>query len=189
MKFQITSTVAVAFLLLVPSSYSFAEEAVAEATAEIDVFGEGKLIVPAEFKKAEAQSRIIEHEFAVSIGEGEDAPTARLTMMRAGGGVEANIDRWKGQFSGSAKKAGETEAVDSGKLTVHTVKVTGEYAETMGGGPFSGGKKVKRQDYAMLGSILVDSKGRQYFVKMIGPAAVIEANESSFKEMVNSAGK
>ncbi|TWT96418.1 hypothetical protein [Neorhodopirellula pilleata] len=191
MKFQATAIVAFAFLLSVAVSPSrvWSDQAVAESTAEIDVFGEGKLVVPAQFKKSEAQSRIIEHEFSATAGEGDDAPMARVTMMRAGGGVEANIDRWKGQFGGSDKKIGETEVVESGKLKVHTVKVTGEYTETMGGGPFSGGKKVKRPDYAMLGSILVDSNGRQYFVKMIGPAAVIEAHEAAFKKMVHSAGK
>lgn len=191
MKFQSTAVLAFACLFSFVASPSrvFADQAVAEPTAEIDVFGEGKLVVPAGFKNSKAKSRIIEHEFSATAGEGDDAPTARVTMMRAGGGVAANIDRWKGQFGGSDKKVEETEVIESGKLTVHTVKVTGEYTETMGGGPFSGGKKVKRPDYAMLGSILVDSKGRQYFVKMIGPADVIEANEAAFKKMVNSAGK
>lgn len=166
-----------------------ADQPVAEATAEVDVFGVGTLMVPAEFKPAPRQSRIIEHEFAVIEGEGEDAPTARLTMMRSGGGVTANLDRWKGQFSGTEKKVGETEVTETGKLTVHTIKINGSYMETMGGGPFSGGKKVKREDYAMLGAILVEPKGAQYYVKMIGPASVIDANEKAFNKMVKAAGK
>lgn len=191
MKFQVSAIVALALTLSVTASPNCvsAEESSAKPAAEVDVFGVGKLIVPAEFKKSEVQSRIIEHEFSASAEDGDDAPTARVTMMRAGGGVEANIDRWKGQFGGSDKEVSETEVVESGKLTVHTIQVTGEYTETMGGGPFSGGKKVKRPNYAMLGSILVDSRGRQYFVKMIGPADVIEANEAAFKKMVRSAGK
>lgn len=179
-----------AFLLISSACLSAsADQPVAEASAEVDVFGVGTIMVPAEFKPAAKKSRIIEHEFAVIEGDGEDAPTARLTMMRSGGGVEANLDRWKGQFSGSAKKVGETEVTETGKLTVHTIKINGSYMETMGGGPFSGGKKVKREDYAMLGAILVEPEGAQYYVKMIGPASVIEANEKAFKEMVNTAGK
>lgn len=166
-----------------------AAETTAEASVEVDVFGVGTLTVPEKFKPAPRKSRIIEHEFAVVEGEGEDAPTARLTMMRSGGGVTANLDRWKGQFSGTEKKIGETEVSETGKLTVHTIKINGSYMETMGGGPFSGGKKVKREDYAMLGAILVEPKGAQYYVKLIGPAAVIDANEKAFKEMVNNAGK
>lgn len=184
---------AILFGSIAIGSHAFADESAAkseiQAIAEIDVLGAGKLIVPGNFKKAQAQSRIIEHEFAVTQGEGDDAPAARLTMMPAGGGVDANIDRWKGQFGGPNKKAGEIEVAQSGKLKIHTVKVTGQYTETMGGGPFSGGKKVKREDYAMLGSILVDPNGRQYFVKLIGPASVVIANEKSFKKMVNSAGE
>ncbi|WP_404306679.1 hypothetical protein [Neorhodopirellula lusitana] len=176
-------------LTLLLAGTSHADTAATEdATTVVSVFDLGKLVVPAKFKKAVAKSRIIQHEFAVQEGEGDDAPTARLTMMPAGGGVDANISRWKGQFSGDNKKAGKTEASDSGTWKVHTVKVSGQYTETMGGGPFSGGRKVKRDDYAMLGAILVEPKGRQYFVKMIGPASVIEANEKAFKEMVKNVG-
>ena len=181
---------ATAFLLAIGASLTVtADEPLAKASAEVDVLGVGKLMVPAEFKPATRKSRIIEHEFAVVEGDGEDAPTARLTMMRSGGGVAANLDRWKGQFSGDKKKVGETEVTETGKLTVHTIKINGSFMETMGGGPFSGGKKVKREDYAMLGAILVEPKGTQYYVKMIGPASVIEANEKAFKKMVNSSGK
>jgi len=169
---------------------AIAKEAVADApTAEIKVFESGKLIVPAEFQKSAAKSRIIEHEFSVSMGEGDDAPTARVTMMRAGGGVEANIDRWKGQFSGAEKKVEETEESDSGPWKVYTVKISGEYSERMGGGPFAGGRMVKRDDYAMMGAILVEPQGRQYFVKMIGPKSVIDQNEKRFKKMVKSVGE
>ena len=96
----------------------------------------------------------------------------------------------KGSSVGTEKKVGEAKVTETGELTVHTIKINGSYMETMGGGgPFSGGKKVKRDGYAMLWAILVEPKGAQYYVKMIGPASVIDANEKAFKEMVTSAGK
>jgi hypothetical protein len=147
------------------------------------------MVVPAAFEATEPASRIIQHEFAVKHGEGDDAPTARLTMMAAGGGVQANLDRWKGQFSGAAKKVGETESFDAGKFKVHVLEVAGQYAETMGGGPFSGGKTVMRDDYGMLGAIMVDGDGRSYFVKLIGPAAAVTPNKDAFMTMLKSVGK
>ncbi|MEM6776562.1 MAG: hypothetical protein AAF670_02830 [Planctomycetota bacterium] len=154
----------------------------AETGTAIDVFGK-TMTVPAAFKEAPKQNRMIAHEFAAS--DGDDA-TARVTMMAAGGGVKANLDRWKGQFSGDAKEIGEVENFDVAGFEVHLIEVSGNYAETMGGGPFSGGKKVMRENYGMMGAIIVDPRGPSYFVKMIGPSSVIEANESEFKTMIKS---
>src|SRR5690349_11214026 len=62
--------------------------------------GEGKLTVtaPAEWKKVQPKSRIIEYEFATKSAEG-DKEAGRVTIMGAGGSVEDNIKRWISQFS------------------------------------------------------------------------------------------
>ncbi len=128
----------------------------AAPTTNIEIFEAGTLVVPAEFKKAKKANNIIDHEFAVSVGEGDDVQTARVTMMPASGGVKANIDRWIGQFSGSKKNVNPTEETVSGKWDVYVVKIAGEYADRMGDGPFAGGRFVKRPDYAMMGAILIE---------------------------------
>jgi hypothetical protein len=175
--------------LLVAVAASNSVQAQDAATAKpvtVDVFGAGSLEVPESFKKTAPRSRIIEHEFSVQEGEGDDAPSARLTMMAAGGDVKANIDRWKGQFSGSNKKIGETEEKKYGDWQTHVIEVSGDFSERMGGGPFSGGRVVKREDYGMLGAILVHPEGRKYFVKLIGPQSLIESNRDAFKKMIAS---
>lgn len=164
------------------------------APEKVTVFDAGTLLVPAEIKRAKAANNLIEHEFKASAGGGDDAVTARVTMMASGGGIKANIDRWVGQFTGPKRKTGETQETKSGDWVVHTIKISGQYAERMGGGPFAGGRVVRRDDYAMMGAILVEPKGespgqRQYFVKMIGPESVINKNEEAFKKMVNSVGQ
>ena len=161
----------------------------AEKTEAISIFGAGNLQVPADFKRVEKKSRIIEHEFQASTGEGDDAKTARVTMMAAGGDVEANIKRWKGQFSGGDEDAQKAEEMKLGNWQVHIVDVSGSYQERMGGGPFGGGKVVQRENYAMAGAILVHPEGRKYFVKMIGPGDVVKANKKAFVEMIKSIEK
>lgn len=152
----------------------------------VDVFGSGEFEIPASFKRVEPKSRIIEHEFQITQGEGDDAPTARVTMMAAGGDVKANIDRWKGQFAGGNKDANKTETMKVGNWEVHLVDLNGSFGETMGGGPFSGGKVVQRQGYAMTAAILVHPEGRKYFVKMIGPEDIVAANREPFVTMIKS---
>jgi hypothetical protein len=149
----------------------------------VSVFGEKKLEVPENWKRTKPASTIVEHEFLLKDGEGDDAPMARVTMMAAGGDVKANIDRWKGQFTGGDAAAQKAEEKKVGKWTVHVVDLSGNFKETMGGGPFSGGKVVERKDYAMLGAILVHPEGRKYFVKMTGPAELVKSGREDFLNM------
>ncbi|MGB7348142.1 MAG: hypothetical protein WBD20_28215 [Pirellulaceae bacterium] len=165
------------------------EKPVSKETQTVNVFGEGTLTVPGAFKPSEKKSSIIEHEFTASVGEGDDAKTARVTMMGASGGVEANITRWKGQFTGGDEKEQKTEEMKLGDWKVHLVDVTGTYAESMRGGPFAPGKTVQQENYAMAGAILVHPKGRTYFVKMIGPQEVIKENREAFVTMIKSIEK
>ena len=175
-----------AMLLVVTASVSARAE---EKEVTVNIFGAGDLKVPAEFKRVEPKSSIIEHEFQASVGEGKEEETARVTLMAAGGDVNANIQRWKGQFTGGDEKAQKTEEMKIGNWQVYIVDVSGNYAERMGGGPFAGGRLVNHEDYAMTGAILVHPEGRKYFVKMIGPAEVVKANRKTFVNMIKSIGQ
>ncbi len=160
----------------------------AEATKPevIEVMGEGKLEIPADFKRIAPKMGMIEHEFEVTAGEGDDVTTGRVTMMGASGGIEPNIARWKGQFAGGDKEANKTEKMKVGKFDVYIVDLNGSFADSMGGGPFSGGRVVQRPDYAMTAAIIASPDGKTYFIKMIGAAAVVKANRDEFVKMVKN---
>lgn len=158
------------------------EPAEAKVPQTIQIFDTVKLTVPAGWKPQPPKSRIVEHEFAAPVGAAEDAATARITMMAAGGDVDANISRWKGQFEGSTDA--KIEKMQVAGVTVHFVQLAGSFKETMGGGPFSGGKTVIRDNYGMLGAIIVLPNGRQYFVKLTGPKEAVEAQREGFKAML-----
>ncbi len=155
------------------------------ATETVSVFGEKKLAIPQSWQRTRPQSSIVEHEFVVRSGEGDDAPQARVTMMAAGGDVKANIDRWKTQFTGGDAAAQKTEEKKVGDWTVHLVDLSGNFKEMVGGGPFSGGKVVDRPNYAMSGLILVHPQGRKYFVKLTGPAELVKASRQDLVQMLD----
>lgn len=185
MRFLSVCACSVALIGLM-SSATAEEKKSDQKTEKVSVFS-GKLTVPAEFKRVEPKSRILEHEFQAKAGEGDDAKTARLTMMAAGGDVAANIQRWKGQFAGGDPAKQKSEKIEMGNnWIVHLVDVSGSFAERVGGGPFAGGKVVNRPDYAMAGAILVNPTGGKYFLKLIGPASVVKANREAFVKMVKS---
>ena len=152
----------------------------------VTVFAEGTMQIPSEFKSVPPQSRILDHEFQASEGEGDDVQTARVTMMASGGGVGPNIKRWQGQFAGGDPQAKKTEVIKVGQWTIHLVDNHGSFAERMGGGPFSGGKVIKRENWGMTGAILEHPQGRLYFVKMIGPHSVVKSNRDAFVKMIQS---
>ena len=127
---------------------------------------------------------MLEYEIKVPRAE-DDKRDGRLTIMGAGGSIEANVARWEGQFSqadGSPTKAKVTEeTVEDMKVTM--VDISGVYVETMGG-PFSGGKKVENPDFRVLAAIVQTPESGNYFVKLIGPKATIGANEKAFGEAI-----
>jgi len=135
--------------------------------------------------KKEPRVRIIEYEFAVPAAEG-DEQAGRVTLMGAGGSIEANIDRWFGQFTQPDGKSTEDEAKVEEKTIagqkVHLVDVSGTFSDRRG--PFA--PAVKRPGYRMLAAI-IETKGRgNYFVKFYGPEKTVKKNEKVFHDMINS---
>jgi hypothetical protein len=147
--------------------------------------GEGKLALtaPAGWKKVQPKSRIIEAEFEIPAAKGDEI-AGRLTAMGAGGSIEDNISRWAGQFAGEGVKP-KVEKKTVGGSEVHVVDLAGTYKDSPGG-PFAGGKTVMREDYRMLGAIIVTKDAGNYFLKLYGPKATITENEKGFAALVDS---
>jgi len=174
----------------------FADESAGSAKEpeKLSVFGKGTIEVPAEFERTEPANRMIEDEFVAKAGEGDDAKTARLYMMPSGGSVQLNVDRWKSQFTGGGEDSFQSESTKVGNWDVIVAEASGTYKDRMDGGPFAPGRIVERPDYAMLAAIVVPpapgdqdvspDRRQKYFVKMIGPKEVIEANRDAFLGMV-----
>ena len=120
---------------------------------------------------------------------GDDTEDGRLTIMGAGGSVEANVARWQNQF----KQPGGSQTRQKPRLekqkiagqTVSIVDISGTFLDSPGG-PFSGQAKVERENYRMLAAIIETSANGKYFVKLTGPKATIDKNEDHFKAMINS---
>ncbi|MCB1207401.1 MAG: hypothetical protein KDN18_24325 [Verrucomicrobiae bacterium] len=101
-----------------------------------------------------------------------------------GGGVQANIQRWLGQFEGTPESKMEEKEMGGKKVVFLTAK--GTYMETMAGaGPFSGAPKTPKPDYLMLAAILPSEQG-DVFIKVTGPAKSVEAMREAFDAFVAS---
>lgn len=168
-------------------------ESGAAVGAEPTTFGLGEagqitLTAPATWKKVKPKSGIVEHEFSVEPAKGDTA-AGRVTIMGAGGSVDANVERWIGQFSqpdgSNTKDKAKVDKKTVGGIEVRTADIAGTYKD-MPGGPFAGGKAVERPDYRMLAAIIVTPKSGNYFVKFYGPSKTVAENEKAFNELIDS---
>ncbi|MAS96847.1 MAG: hypothetical protein CMO55_26960 [Verrucomicrobiales bacterium] len=98
-----------------------------------------------------------------------------------GGGAQANIDRWIGQFEGTPES--KTEEKELGDKKVIFLEAKGTYMESMGG-PFSGNKTAK-PDYTMLAAILPSAQG-DVFLKLTGPNDSVAAMKDAFMAFAES---
>ena len=103
-----------------------------------------------------------------------------------GGSVQANLDRWIGQFLQADGKPSKQAAKIKGDtihgLKVTTVDVSGAY--TGMGGPMAGAGPAK-PGYRLLGAIVESSQGSVFF-KFTGPAKTMAANQAAFDKMIQS---
>ncbi|MCA9267819.1 MAG: hypothetical protein KDA41_05085, partial [Planctomycetales bacterium] len=141
--------------------------------------GKLTLVAPDAWQVKAPANRIIEYEFALPASEGDEVD-GRLTVMGAGGSVDANIDRWIQQFTQPDGKATRERAtikeVKIAGQNVHLVDIAGTFADRRG--PFA--PAVNREGYRMLGAIIVTDGAGQYFVKLYGPQKTIAAHQKGF---------
>ncbi|NUO83178.1 hypothetical protein HUU05_24160 [candidate division KSB1 bacterium] len=151
--------------------------------------GEVIYTAPADWVVQPPSSSMRKAEFRWPGAEGnEDAELAVFFFPGTGGSVQANLDRWYGQFkqadgSATAQRA-HTEKVDANGLVVTVTHVTGTYLKSQSPMMMSGPVEEK-PNYAMLAAIVETANG-PWFFKATGPEATITHWRPSFDAFVKS---
>lgn len=96
-----------------------------------------------------------------------------------GGGVQANVDRWLGQFA--TKTDSTTDELDAGGHKITIVSASGTYND---GPPM--GAKTPKENYSLLGAI-VPTADSNVFIKLTGPKDAVAKLADGFKKMASSA--
>ena len=104
--------------------------------------------------------------------------------MNIGGGVQANIDRWAGQFEQTDRPPIQKQGTING-LLVTTVDVSGTFK---GGGAMMGQSSGPKASYRLLGAIAEAPEGEVFF-KLTGPAKTVAAAQNEFQTMLKSLKK
>jgi hypothetical protein len=103
-----------------------------------------------------------------------------LTLSSIGGGIEANVTRWKSQFSSGPSERPLIDAIDIGGRKATWVDLRGSFRASPGMAAES------QSGWRMLG-VGIPLEQRDFYLKLAGPAEAVEAAREEFREFVNTA--
>ena len=120
---------------------------------------------------------------------GKDTADASLVVYHFGaqaGSLQANLDRWCGQFvqpdGKPSSEAMKSSQHDVNGIPVHEIDLSGTYvAETAPGS----GEHVHEEGWRMLAAVF-EAKDGPYYAKLVGPSATVARWEPSFRKFVEA---
>ena len=169
-----------------PATPENPREVTPSGEARAEAFAEIKVDVPTEWTRRPPQSSMRLAELVLP-GPGGDTPLAIYRFPGGAGGVESNINRWKGQFvPPEGKTIDEVTKVvteERGPLKITRVDIQGtNNAEVMPGE----GERHNAPGSRMLAAI-VEGSGDPFFFKVVGPSATVDVWAPAFETMLASA--
>ncbi len=139
---------------------------------------ESKVTAPEAWTAVQPRSSMIQAEFALPKVDGDESD-GRLTVMMAGGSIDANVERWRGQFAELEDKP--VEKLDASGKKVTLVDLSGTFNEQRG----MMGPVTERPGYRMLAAIIEMPSGL-LFVKGYGPAKTMAKHAGDFRAFVET---
>lgn len=144
---------------------------------------------PPEWERVESGStmRLAEWKLAPGAGDPDEARVIIFYFGKGGGGsVEANLERWYGQFE-QPDKTPSRDRARVRKLTVDALNVTradisGTYVAEVRPGA---GERHNKPDFRMIAAIVEGGEG-PWFVRLLGPKATVARWEKSFDQFLRS---
>jgi hypothetical protein len=159
------------------------------AQAETKNLGSFSIKVPSGWKSVETTSSMRKAQFNLPKAEGDKADAELVVFYfgpAGGGGVQANLDRWYGQFKqpdgGDTKDKAKSSKKKADGMEITVVDVSGTYvAAKQIGNPAAGNYNEK--DYRMLAAIVPATDGDHFF-KLVGPAKTVAKWAKDFDTMI-----
>lgn len=134
---------------------------------------------PAAWQKVENPNPMRKATFKIPRAEG-DSEDAELSVSQAGGSVDANVQRWAGQFERNKDDQVARKQMKVGDLDVTVVELHGTFA---GGGMPGAPSAGPKTNWAMLGAI-VETQGSLTFFKLTGPEKTVQSAKPAFDKFI-----
>ena len=139
--------------------------------------------VPKDWEKEQPSSsmRIAQFRFPGNDGDGE-----LVIFSGIGGSIDANLNRWYGQFKSETENSVSESAIRSNSqikdMDVTFSYVEGTYLKSSMG---MGGTKTEMPNYALLAAIVSTPDGLYYF-KGTGPKSTMDSHKVNFEIFIRS---
>jgi hypothetical protein len=162
----------------------------APAHAEADSRSAGELVfTPAPGWTVETPSSAMrkgQYRLPRAESDSEDASLVVYYFGGQGGSVQANIDRWVGQFEQPDGRASQDVLRSSLRrvngMDATEIELSGTYvAETSPGS----GERLRKEGWRML-AVILQAKEGPYYLKLVGPEATVARWEQSFRAFVDA---
>lgn len=140
-------------------------------------------------KPPASSARVAEFTLPKVDGDAEDAAVAVFFFPGQGGSVQANLDRWIGQFAqpdGSpSKDVAKTTRLESHGLAITLIDLSGTYVAEVSPGST---EHYNKPGFRMRAAV-VETPDGPYFVKLTGPAKTVTRWDDSFMTFLKSLRK
>ncbi len=122
------------------------------------------------------ESEFYEAKYVIGSESGE----MTLTLTTMGGGVEANLERWVGQFQQSPDSRPRRDTLRVDGTSSEWLDVRGTFRSRVGSRP------GPHEDWRLLG-VAIPMRPRPFLLKLVGPRAAVSKFEDEFRSFVRSA--
>lgn len=134
-------------------------------------------------RAASSSMRVAEFVVPKTAGDTEDGELIVYYFGGGGGNVQANIDRWIGQFKPDpGAKSHKMESLTVNGLKVTSVSVHGTYIAEVGPGST---ERHNKPNFSMRAAVVETTKG-PYFIKLTGPSATVRQAGAAFDQFLKS---
>lgn len=143
------------------------------------------LNVPTTWKQSPASNNLRTAQFAIPKVEGDkdDAELVVYFFGGAGGGVNANLERWSGQFQPGGKKQKIYKGL-SKQGEYYLLDVTGVYNKPIG--PPINRQTNPTPGYKMLAVVLMVKDKGNYFLKLTGPQKTVSSVSNALRIAIDA---
>ena len=143
------------------------------------------LNVPTSWKQSPASNNLRTAQFAIPKAEGDkdDAELVVYFFGGAGGGVNANLERWSGQFQPGGKKQ-KIYKGESKQGEYYLLDITGVYNKPIG--PPINRQTNPTPGYQMLAVVLMVKDKGNYFLKLTGPQKTVASAAQALRIAIDA---
>lgn len=140
------------------------------------------MMAPANWKQQPSTGM---RQLQVSIPKvGADVDDAEVVgfVFPAGGGADANIQRWVQQMGGEGSLKNRKNMKTTAGADAILAELEGSYSAMS---PTDGSPQPSKSNYKMLGAF-IPSAGGEVYLKLTGPKETVDAQKAAFEKMVES---